>query len=456
MSAPATARGVALEDTRAQAAATPAELPRLLAGIPARGAMTLEAHLSTHGRLPAVARSRRRRESPLIEEVELAGLLGRGGAAFPLARKLRAVASAGRRPVIVVNAAEGEPASTKDRTLMQSLPHLVLDGAELAAQALGSGEVIVALCRSFRGAAERAAGAIAERRGVASDSPHMSVRTVPDHYISGQESALVSCLGGGQARPVFTPPLPCHQGVERRPTLVSNAETLAHLALIARHGARWFRRLGTRAQPGSALVTLSGPVAQPGVYEIEYGSSLSSLIGAAGGTTDAVRASLFGGYGGAWIDGSLLGTLALSDEHLAPHGATLGAGVVLLLSASACPVAETVRVAHWLASQSSGQCGPCVNGVQALAVTVGELADGAAPAQTAQRIGRLASLVRGRGACGHPDGAAQFVLSAVQTFGVELADHARHGRCDACGAAPEMPLAQAPGERVRRRPRAPA
>jgi NADH:ubiquinone oxidoreductase subunit F (NADH-binding) len=437
----AAAEDLALADAQSPRPAAQPALPRLLAGIPPHGAMGLEQHLSTHGGLPAVAPARRRLQSPLFAEVESSGLLGRGGGAFPLAPKLRAVAGAGRRPVVVVNGAEGEPASLKDRTLLQSLPHLVLDGAELAAEALGATEVIVAVCRSFDAAADHAAAAVAERRGSQRAAAQISVAVVPDHYLAGQESALVSCLNGGRANPTFTPPLPSQQGVDRRPTLVSNVETLAQLALVARHGAPWFRALGTASQPGSALITLSGPVAAPGVYEIEYGSSLRSLIDAAGGTTGEVRAALFGGYGGAWVDGSLLATLALCDEHLAPHRAALGAGVVLLLSAQACPVAETARVARWLAGQSSGQCGPCVNGTRALAATVGELAQGAAPGRALRRVEQLAALVAGRGACRHPDGAAQFVLSAAQTFAGEFADHARHGRCEACDASPEMPLA---------------
>ena len=419
----------------------PTELPRLLAGVPARGAMSLQAHLLTHGPLPQAAPMRRRRESPLFAEVERSGLLGRGGASFPLARKLRAVADAGRRPVVLVNAAEGEPASMKDRTLLQSVPHLVLDGAQLAAQALGANEIIVAVCSSFDSATERTAAAAAERRGLrGAAGAQIRVAGVPALYLAGQESALIACLDGAGAKPRFTPPLPSEQGVERRPTLVSNVETLAHLALIARHGAQWYRRLGTPSQPGSALVTLGGPVAHPGVYEIEYGSSLSSLLDAAGGVTSEVRAVLFGGYGGAWIDGSLLTSLTLSDEHLAPHRAALGAGVVLLLSAQACPVAETARVARWLAQQSSGQCGPCVNGLHALAASVDALADGNAREGAPQRLERLGSLVFRRGACRHPDGAVEFILSALETFGGAFADHARHGRCEACDAAPQLPL----------------
>jgi NADH:ubiquinone oxidoreductase subunit F (NADH-binding) len=426
----------------AQAALAPDAdaLPRVLSAIPVTGAMRLEQHLDTHGPLPARSRGGRQE---LIEQLDASGLLGRGGGAFPFARKLRAVAGAGRRPVLVVNGAEGEPASLKDRMLLASLPHLALDGAQLAAQALRAGEVIVCVCESSHGAAKAAGAAIAERRDLGQGGIEMRVAKLPDHYLSGQESALVNHLNTGRLQPTFTPPLPFQRGVQRRPTLVSNCETLAHAALIARHGAGWFRRLGMPSQTGSALVTLWGPVAAPGVYEIEYGAALTSLIEAAGGATAGVRAALFGGYGGAWVDARMLPTLALSDEHLAPHGAAMGAGVVVLLSEQACPVAETVRVAAWLASQSSGQCGPCVHGLQSLAGALEELSRAQAGAEGARRLTALGSLVVGRGACRHPDGAVEFVLSALEVFAEEFSDHMRHGSCAACDGPFELPMPRA-------------
>ena len=414
-------------------------LPRLLAGVQEQGAVDLDGHLRTHGDLPH-ARRHRRRESPLIKLLEHAGLRGHGGAGFPTARKLRAVSSSRRRPIVVVNAAEGEPASLKDGTLCQLAPHLVLDGGQLVAEALGADEVIVCACETAPHSAESIAIAIAER-GTSQGRAPVRLSTVPGGYVSGQESALVNHLGGGAAIPVFTPPMPFEQGVKRRPTLINNAETLAHVALIARHGSAWFRELGTASQPGSALVTLCGPVAQAGVYEIEHGASLSSLLDAAGGVVGGQpRAALLGGYAGTWIDGTLLRGVALADEHLAAHGASLGAGVVALLSEDACAVAETARIARWLSDEGAGQCGPCTNGLGALAGTIEEIAAGEAQGNTGRRIERLASLTRGRGACGHPDGAVRFVLSALRTFSDEFADHARHGRCDACERPAELPL----------------
>ncbi|HXC24154.1 MAG TPA: NADH-ubiquinone oxidoreductase-F iron-sulfur binding region domain-containing protein [Solirubrobacteraceae bacterium] len=415
-------------------------LPRLLEGVPAQGAMSLRAHLDTHGELPPVPRRDRRAGAALIDQIEQAGLDGRGGAGFPMARKMRTVAAGRGRPIVVVNATEGEPASLKDRTLLETLPHLVLDGAALAARAIGADEAIVCVCESASVGSERLAAAIAEREHLPGRWPQIVLNTAPPGYVAGHESALVNHLNGGPGKPTFSPPMPFERGVRRRPTLVNNAETVAHLALIARHGSRWFRELGLADQPGSTLVTLSGPLAYPGVYEVEYGASLASLLDAAGGTTARVRAALFGGYAGTWVDGACLPRLALSDAHLAPHRASLGAGVVLLLSEQACPVAETARATRWLAGESAGQCGPCVHGLAALAHALEQVCHGRTQGDAMARVEQLAMLISRRGACAHPDGAVRFATSASEVFAEELADHARYGACDACARQSELPL----------------
>ncbi len=428
-------------------------LPRLLAGIPAHGALPLDEHLAIHGALPPVDGPSRRGYSTLIDHVDRAGLRGRGGAGFPAAAKLRAVADAARsrtaaRPIVLVNGAEGEPASAKDRTLLCSLPHLVLDGALLAAHAIGAREIVLAICESAPEAHHAAARATAERDDLGG-RVRIELAPVPNRYVAGQETALVKHLGGGSPLPTFTPPLPYERGIRRRPTLVNNVETLAHLALIARHGPHWFRELGTPAQPGSALLTLSGSVGYPGVYEIEVGSPLAALIDAADGATAPLRAVLLGGYSGAFIDAHAAGSdfhgIALSDEHLAPHGATLGAGVVVLLSTDTCPVAELARVTRWLASQSARQCGPCSFGLDTIATTFEQLhlggarRGGGADHDPISRLSQLAALVNRRGACSHPDGAARLVSTALHVFAEELHDHARHGPCSACARPSELP-----------------
>jgi NADH:ubiquinone oxidoreductase subunit F (NADH-binding) len=202
---------------------------------------------------------------------------------------------------VLANAAEGEPASLKDRVLLEGLPHLVLDGGVLAARAVGADELILCIDESAGPALQSATSAIRERERTGGDALKVSIQPVPVGYVSGQESALVNLCSGGPAKPTLTPPMPFQRGVRRRATLINNAETLAHLALIARYGPQWFRQLGTQAHPGSTLLTLSGAVTHPGVYEIEYGAPLASLIEAAGGTSTPIRAALLGGYAGTWF-----------------------------------------------------------------------------------------------------------------------------------------------------------
>jgi NADH:ubiquinone oxidoreductase subunit F (NADH-binding) len=361
-----------------------------------------------------------------------------------MARKMRAVAAGKGKPIVVVNATEGEPASLKDRALLETLPHLVLDGASFAARAVGADEAILCVCESASVAIARVQEAITERRELPGHWPLITLSVAPAGYVTGQESALVSYLNGGPPKPTFSPPMPFERGVRRRPTLVNNVETVAHVALIARYGPHWFRELGLTEQPGSTLLSLTGPVVYPGVYEVEHGASLSSLLDAAGGTTGRVRAALFGGYAGTWVEGAALSDLALSNVHLAPYGATLGAGVVLLLSEHACPVAETARVTRWLARQSAGQCGPCVHGLDALAETFEQVCTGAASKHAGVRLEQLAGLLRRRGACAHPDGTARFAMSALDVFAEEFADHVRHGACAACPQPSRMPLPNHP------------
>lgn len=168
------------------------------------------------------------------------------------------------------------------------------------------------------------------------------------------------------------------------------------------------------------------------MYELELGSSLSALLSAGGGPAEPLRAFLLGGYAGGWVDAGLADRLRLSNHDLRSFGARLGAGVVVALPASACPVAETVGVAGWLADQSAGQCGPCVNGLAAVADRLADISEGVAGKRALSEVVRWCQLAAGRGACARPDGTASFVTSALRVFAAEFEDHARHGLCDAC------------------------
>jgi NADH:ubiquinone oxidoreductase subunit F (NADH-binding) len=409
------------------AAAPIAPTSRLLAAYHALGrAADLPDHLTRYGPPPLPADASRSRGGEwLIDMIERAGLTGRGGAAFPTARKLRSVASSGRAAVVVVNATESEPASGKDRLLLTVAPHLVLDGAALAAYAVGAHEIVVC---AHAGTKALAASAASDRAYARLDTVPITVTAVPGRYVAGEETSLVSWINCGKAKPTHTPPRPYERGVRGRPTLVGNAETYAHIALIARYGPEWFRSCGTLDAPGTALFTVSGAVTEPGVVEAPLGTSLVDLIQMAGGPAEALQAVLTGGYGGTWLPTSMAGT-PLTPAAFAAAGATLGPGIIVALPSRVCGLAESARVLGWLAAQTAGQCGPCIFGLAAIAADFAAIAACAADTSVYQRLRRRLPVIQGRGACRHPDGAVRFAASALRIFGNHLRVHERTGGC---------------------------
>lgn len=395
---------------------------RLLAGpSAASGPETFASHLGRLGDRPS-ARGRGRR-SGLTEEIARSGLRGRGGGGFPLAQKMSAVAAARGRPVIVANGTEGEPESAKDRVLMAHRPHLVLDGVVLAAEILGADVAHICIGQRAREAISAMEGAISERKGRDLGDISVRVEVVPDLFVGGEETALVSRLGRGSGKPRLSPPYVAQSGLGRRPTLVSNVETLGHLALIARHGGGWFASVGDPEEPGTRLVTMAGAMGRPGVREVATDASMDDLLNQSQ-LAPRTQAVLVGGYFGTWVHrGSVEGS-TFSRRGLAHLGAGPGAGVIYGLAHSVCGVAETARIVTWLASQSSGQCGPCVHGLGALADGMTALArPGGANVSLLRRLARWSSDVEGRGACSHPDGVVHLVRSALAAFADEIGRH---------------------------------
>lgn len=419
------------------------QFPRLLAGMPAGGSLGLRAHEALHGPLTLAPRQRTRSNHPLIVELERAGLRGYGGAGFPTATKLHAVAAQGTRPTVLVNASEGEPLSVKDVLLMSRLPHLVIDGVLAAASVLGADRLVFALDEHERAAARALQQALAERPELRHRAaPAVSVVPVPAGYLTGQETALVSALDGGRPLPTVTPPYPFERGLRGRPTLVSNAETFAQLALVARHGADWFRAIGTQGDPGTRLVTVAGAINYPGVVEIAGGTTLRQLINASGGLAQPLQGVLLGGYAGTWLSPNAI-DMRLDAQMLLERGLRLGSGIVFLLPESACVVAEVAAIARWLERESAGQCGPCIHGLQSIADALEALCTTGDRRGAYTRIERWCDLVVKRGACGLPDGAASFVSTALRTFRPAFDDHARHGACEACLAGRVLPTSSA-------------
>ncbi len=427
--------------TAPRAAALPASKPPPPGGmrlILRSGTLSLAEHLDSYGPPPADSS---RTAARLIDEVDRAGLTGRGGGAFPAARKMRAVALAARRrpAVVVANACESEPASNKDLVLLSHAPHLVLDGITVAARAVGANEAYLCLGQQTAQVERALAQAIAERERAGLDTVPVRVICIADGYLSGQETALIAALNGGPPLPSFVPPRPSDRGAHRRPTLVQNVETLAHLALIARYGSDWFRQVGTAAAPGSALVTVAGAVQRPGVREIPFGTPLGEVLTRCG-LDQRPQAVLAGGYFGTWLPLPAAMTAPLSREGLRPLGAALGSGVLAVLPETACGLAETARVLSYLASQNARQCGPCINGLPALAQAMNWLAFGQPSADWVTWTGQLTQLITGRGACHLPDGAAALATSALSVFAADLRAHASGGPCPGAALPPALPI----------------
>ena len=420
--------------TRAPA---PAGLPRLLAAYRANGSVSLEEHLEVYG--PPPWRGTSRRGGPLISSVEASGLLGRGGAAFPTGRKMRTVAASRGRPVVVVNGAEGEALSAKDRLLLTCLPHLVLDGAVLAAEAVGADEVIVAVDRAGRRSLAVVSRAIEARNAARLDPVLLRVVALPSRYVAGEETALVNFVNGGLAKPTFTPPRPFERGVNGRPTLIQNVETVANVALIARYGPDWFRQLGTTDEPGSTLLTIGGAVGHGSVCEVALGTPIHQAVRAAGGPAGELSAFLIGGYYGSWLPADEAWDVPLTNADLKARGAALGTGVLYAFPTGRCGLVAAARITEYLAGETAGQCGPCVYGLRAIADAMSSIAAGRDVKATVDRLHQLFDEVRGRGACHYPDGVIRFVDTALSTFDDEVARHAAHRRC-LLAPPPSMPI----------------
>jgi NADH:ubiquinone oxidoreductase subunit F (NADH-binding) len=384
---------------------------RLLAGPdPSLGPERFAAHASRLGPLP-------RGGPALIDLLVRTELTGRGGAGFPVGLKWRAVAASSRgSAVVVANGAEGEPHSKKDRWLMTSRPHLILDGALLAAATVHAKQVVLYIGEQHHGALRSMTEAVSER----TDHERRLIRiaTAPARYVAGDSSATVHLVDAGIATPTTTPPPPRERGVGGAATLVQNVETLAHVALIARTGTA----------TGTVLITVAGAVRSPGVFEVNVGTPLGEAVQLAGGPSESPRAVLLGGYFGRWVESAEAWPLPIDPIALRAGGLSLGCGVIGVLPARQCPVCEVAGIMRYLASESSAQCGPCFFGLRALADACTRIAERGTDPGDLQRLQRWSGEVQGRGACKHPDGAVMFLQSAMKTFGDDFAHHPAHMR----------------------------
>ncbi len=387
----------------------------------------LEGHLAAHGPLNVERGRNNSWQHDLVADLEESGLTGRGGGAFPASEKLALSRSAGHRGIVVVNAMEGEPASSKDQLLLSRSPHLVLDGAQYLAVLCGSDRVVVCVPNGRVVTSAAVRQAMEERRRRSYTMAREELVQPPDRFIAGEESALANWIESGRSAPVFRPDKGTPLRIKKRPALVHNAETLAHIALIARYGARPFLDRGMAEDPGTCLVTLSGSVTHSGVVEVDKGTPLWDIVQRSQ-PVEPIQALLVGGYGGTWVGPEHFGT-PYASIPLRTIGATAGVGVIVALGETSCGLGESARIARYLAEQSSGQCGPCTFGLPAIADDLTRLARGHSDDGLLARLDHRLRQVNGRGACRHPDGAVALVRSALSIFAADVAVHGRGTPC---------------------------
>jgi NADH:ubiquinone oxidoreductase subunit F (NADH-binding)/ferredoxin len=393
---------------------------RLTAGLDRMQRIDLTTHYSVFGNLPRLTADQ------LIDAADQVNLRGRGGAAFPVARKLKSVVQSARqrkkRIAVLVNATEGEPGSAKDRMLLLRSPYLVLGGALVAAWALQAKQIVIAVTRTdMARSISSAANAEPDLRRL------VRVVKVPERFVVGEAGALVNALNGKAPIPPGRKILASDYGINDLPTLLSNAETYAQLAVLAMLGPEGYASAGTKEEPGTVLLSVGGSAEHHAVVEVPAGLPLGEVLDLCGATpADGV---LVGGYHGMWLPTELAYTVPVSRSGLTAVGGTLGAGIVLPLGAGTCPLGEAARVVGYLAKESSGQCGPCKLGLPAIARAMTALADGSGGIDALDTARRGAAAVKGRGACAHPDGVFRFVVSAIDVFTDDLTAHLFRGTC---------------------------
>ena len=357
-------------------------------------------------------------DARFLDVLETAGLTGRGGAAFTSWRKVAATQNArsgaliSPKAVVIANGAEGEPLGFKDKTLLAHAPHLVIDGLLTAARAVSGGRLYLYTTAVNFPSVERA---IAERP----DARRIRVVQAPETFISGEASAVVNRIATGSTLPLDKRRRLSESGLKGHPTLVLNVETLAHIALIARYGPGWFRAAGSARDPGTRLISVSGPTGEL-ILEVAGDASLGEVLDSAGIDPSAVQAVLVGGYHGRWVKPL---NYRLSPIGPPSHTVRPRAGVLHVLPPEQCGLEATAQILGYLAQESAKQCGPCMFGLPAMARVLNEIAYGGRDPQLVRELSRLGNTVTGRGACHHPDGTAQLVSSALDTFSTDVKAH---------------------------------
>lgn len=415
--------------------------------LPATPVLDLSTY-KANGGLFGLEVARRVGPADTIARITASGLRGRGGAGFPTGLKWASLATAltvEDDGFVVVNAAEGEPGTFKDRTLIAENPFLVLEGALIAAATLGMTRIVVATKAKFFAQLEALESAVDQLAASGFlDEVRIEIVTGPDHYLFGEETAMLEVIEGEDPLPRHLPPyqyglfttspqLGWSAGSDTEaatptersnPALVNNAETLAHAALICRHGSDWYRSMGTTDSPGPTIVTLTGDIASAGVHEIELGQSLRTVIEELGGGSSSGRPikAILSGVSNPALTADQLDT-PITYEHLDAAGGGLGSAGFIVFDDRHNMVDVAYAVIRFLHVESCGQCNPCKTGTADLATALEQLVLGTAEATEADTvIARRLQTVTDASRCYLPSQVRVLLASLFQRFPEDLAE----------------------------------
>ncbi len=409
----------------------PADRPRLMARIGTVDPTSLDAYRASGG-YDALTRAIEMGPQAVIAEVTAAKLMGRGGAAFPTGRKWAAVAAQPAQPhYLVCNADESEPGTFKDRVLLEGDPFATVESMTIAAFATGASKGFLYLRGEYPEAAARLTNAIDQARAAnllgaailgSGFTFDIELRRGAGAYICGEETALFESIEGKRGEPRNKPPFPVEIGLFGKPTVVNNVETLANIPLIVLGGGEAYARIGTEGSTGPRLFCLSGHVAKPGVYEVEFGATLGDLIGMAGGVPGgrAIRTILLGGAAGVFVGPDAL-DMPLTFEATRAAGATLGSGVIMVFDESTDLVDTLRRIAQFFRDESCGQCVPCRVGSVRQEELLARLAAGSKVRSRDEELALLAEIgqaMRDASICGLGQTASSAIESALRQPGM--------------------------------------
>jgi len=387
----------------------------------------------------------------VIGEVESAGLRGRGGSGFLTAAKWRVARDTpAERKIVVANLMGADPSALGDRALAEGNPHLVVEGLLIAAYASGAGEAIIAVRRDWTDAIERLRNAAREATEshlagylvLGTDtSIGLSVWEGSGAYVAGEETALLNALAGDRGMPAIRPPFPASVGLWGVPTVVQNAETLAHVAWILLHSAEAFRSVGSESSRGTKLVTVMGRVAEPGLLEVPLGTPLLDLLGMAGGGTGNTKAVFVGGPGGGAIEAGAF-TMPYDYEPLEDAGAIIGSGSVLVVDAATCMVDSARFFVDFSAREACGKAIPCRIGTKRLVETLDRILAATPRPDDFMLLRELSRKMSDTALCKLERLAPAPILTTLERFGDEYRAHAERGIClaGACRTTDLPPL----------------